>query len=209
MPDATGRTLGDALEAHLRAAGFSQADYRARWAVVPVGPLTVVFPNFAARGRALSLHDLHHALTGYDTTLVGEAELGAFELASGCGRHWVAWVLEHEVFALGLVLAPGRTYRAFVRGRRARNLYGRRQADAALLARPLDEVERELRLDVARPPTARDRVAFGLWAATGALRLAVDAVAYPIVFAPLAVALHACRWLDLARGGAAPAPAGS
>jgi hypothetical protein len=36
---------------------------------------------------ALPPHDLHHVATGFDTTLVGEAEIGAWELASGC-RHY-------------------------------------------------------------------------------------------------------------------------
>lgn len=208
MIAATEPTLGDALEAHLRAAGFSREDYLARWAVYPVGPLTVVFPNFAARGRALSLHDLHHALTGYDTTIVGEAELGGFELASGCGRHWVSWVLQHEAFTVGLLLAPRRTCRAFLRGRRSRNLYDRREADAALLARPVREVERELGLDVTQPTRTSDRVALGLWAASGALHLLFNLVAYPLLLAPLALALHLAWRLDAPRA-AAPAPARS
>lgn len=181
------RTLGDALDAHFARSGFGRQDYTARWAVAPLGPITLVSPNWPARARALSLHDLHHALTGYDTSLVGEAELGAYEVASGCGRHGVSWFLEHEVFSFGLLFAPRRVARAFLRGRRAGNLYDRREADDALLARPLEEVERELGLDELRPVEARDLVALAGWTATALLRLPVQlalyATLYPVVWA--------------------------
>jgi NADPH:quinone reductase-like Zn-dependent oxidoreductase len=36
----------------------------------------------------VKLHDIHHVLTGYDTTWRGKAEIGAWEIASGCGRHY-------------------------------------------------------------------------------------------------------------------------
>lgn len=187
------RTLGDALEAHFAASGFGRQDYTARWAVAPLGPITLVFPNWPARARALSLHDLHHALTGYDTSLVGEAELGAYEVASGCGRHTVSWFLEHEVFSFGLLFAPRRVARAFLRGRRAGNLYGRREADDALLARPLDEVERELGLDRLRPIEARDLLAFAGWIATACARVPVQLALYATVYPPL-WALFQMRW---------------
>ena len=41
------------------------------------------FPNGAARVRAVRLHDLHHVATGYATSWVGEAEIGAWEREAG------------------------------------------------------------------------------------------------------------------------------
>jgi hypothetical protein len=61
--------------------------------------------------------------TGYDTTLVGEAEIGAWELASGCRHYYAAWVLNLGAVLIGLVLAPRRVSRAFVRGWQCTNLY--------------------------------------------------------------------------------------
>ncbi len=196
------RTLGDALDAHFAASGFGRQDYTARWAVAPVGPITLVFPNWPARARALSLHDLHHALTGYDTSLVGEAELGAYEVASGCGRHWVSWFLEHEVFSFGLLFAPRRDALAFLRGRRAGSLYDRREADDALLARPLEEVERELGLGDARPVSAGDLVAFAGWVVTAFVRLPVQLALYATLYPPV-WALFQLWWR---RDRAAPSP---
>lgn len=65
-------------------------------------------------------HDLHHVATGYGTTLVGEAEIGAWELASGCRHYYVAWILNLGAVVTGLFLAPRRVVRAFQRGWRQR-----------------------------------------------------------------------------------------
>ncbi|HBP17440.1 MAG TPA: hypothetical protein DEA08_06575, partial [Planctomycetes bacterium] len=110
-------TLGDLRAAHFARSGFSAADYGARWARFPVGPFSFVIPNWPGRGRSLSVHDLHHALTHYDTSLRGEAETAAWELAQGCRAHPIAWVLQPQALAFGLFACPRRTWRAFVRGR--------------------------------------------------------------------------------------------
>ena len=90
---------------------------------VKLGPVPVWFPNTAARRRAVRLHDLHHIATGYDTSLVGEAEIGAWELAGGCEHYTAAWILNIAAALLGLVVAPRRTWRAFLRGRQSETLY--------------------------------------------------------------------------------------
>src|SRR5262245_66270712 len=99
-------------------------------------------PNPPAHGCALRLHDLHHVLTGYDTGWVGEAELGAFEAASGCGRHVGALPFDVAALGMGLAIAPIRTFRAFVGGRRAKNIL-RRHIEATGRARPMRRVQRD------------------------------------------------------------------
>lgn len=105
--------------------GFARdGGYSDRWVQLKAGGITVfAFPNTAARIRAVKLHDLHHVLTEYETTWAGEAEIGAWELASGCGRHYSAWVLNIGAVAIGLFIAPKRVCAAFQRGRRSGNLY--------------------------------------------------------------------------------------
>jgi hypothetical protein len=156
-------TVRDARAHYFADNGFSEASYRDRWVKLKIGPLPFAFPNTASRRRAVPLHDLHHVATGYATTLSGEAEIGAYELAGGCGRHAAAWVLNAGAFASGLALAPRRTYRAFVRGRHARTLYRDGWRDD-LLAMTVGELRAELHLD--RPPPRarwRDRAAFAAW----------------------------------------------
>jgi hypothetical protein len=142
-------TLLTARDRYLRANGLD-ASYDERWVKLKAGPIPIWFPNAPGRMRAVKLHDLHHLVTGYATDWIGEAEIGAWEIASGCGSFAWAWALNLAAMPIGLVLSPRRTFRAWVRGRRSRNLYrGRTEIYDALLARPLRAVRAEMGLDEA------------------------------------------------------------
>jgi hypothetical protein len=97
---------------------------------------------------------------------VGEGEIGAWEVASGCRHHWPAWILNLDAMAVGLVLAPRTLYRAFVRGRRSDNLYGL-PFDDRLLSSTVGAMRDQLRLN--RPASAGigDIAAFLAWSALG------------------------------------------
>lgn len=142
-----------------------------KWFRVPV-------PNTAGRVRAVRLHDLHHLATGYPTTWHGEAEIGAWELAGGCGRYIAAWVLNLYAFDAGLFIAPRSLWRAFVRGRRSRTLYCLGVIDDDILQLPLGDLRSRLGLQHEAPSgTAEDAWAFAAAAAAalfqGALTVAV------------------------------------
>ena len=114
----------DARTEFFRLAGLpGDGGYSARSIHFRIGILSFALPNSAARRRAVPLHDLHHLATGYDTSWRGEAEIAAWELASGCSSYRAAWLLNLLAFPLGLVIAPVRTWRAFRRGRSSENLY--------------------------------------------------------------------------------------
>jgi hypothetical protein len=131
----------EARAEYFRANGFeADGGYDARWVKVKLGQVPVWFPNTAARRRAVRLHDLHHLATGYETSLVGEAEIGAWELAGGCEHYAAAWVLNIAAVLLGLLVAPRRLWRAFLRGRQSETLYHLGFED-----RCLDETVGELR----------------------------------------------------------------
>ena len=62
-------------------------------------------------------------MTGVSTGNVGEAEISAWELASGgCGKHLAAWILDLAGMLLGMVW-PINVMRAFAAGRTMRNAY--------------------------------------------------------------------------------------
>jgi hypothetical protein len=158
-------SVAAARAAYFAANGFSEAAYTARWRRIDVGPIPVRFPSHAGMRRALPLHDLHHVATGYGTTWLGESEISAWELAAGCGRH--LWAIGFSLGALsyGVVLAPRRTWRAFLRGRRSRSLYVTACPDA--LAISVGELRARLGLDAAPvAATWRDRLAFARWILT-------------------------------------------
>jgi hypothetical protein len=126
-------TLREARAQYFRRAGFDERSYTDRWVRLAVlGLPLLAFPNTPGRVRAVKLHDLHHVLTGYDTSWTGEGEIAAWELASGCRDHWAAWGLNVSAALIALFVAPRRVLRAFARGRRERNLYDVEFSDALL-----------------------------------------------------------------------------
>ena len=158
-------SLRDARVRYFRDNAFGDdGGYTKKWVKLQLGPLPFAFPNTPARVRAVRYHDLHHVVTGYDTDVVGEAEIGAWEIASGCAGFVAAWILNYYAIVLGFLAGdPRAVWRAFLRGRRTRNLY-RADFDDALLDTRLGALRSDLGLDraPARAATAGDRIAFAL-----------------------------------------------
>ena len=136
----------DARARYFAENGFGDGGYDDRFVVLRAAGVPVaMFPNTKQRVRSVRLHDVHHVLTEYDTSWTGEAEIAAWELASGCGDHWAAWILNFWAAWIGLVIAPRAVWRASLRGWRSRNLYGGEWNDG-LLERTVGELRRELGL---------------------------------------------------------------
>jgi hypothetical protein len=157
-------TIRQARDKYFTLSGFaSDGGYGDKWVRLKIGRVPLGFPNTPSRVRAVKLHDIHHVLTEYATTWLGEAEIGAWEIASGCGRHYPAWLLNFGALAIGLLLAPRRVFQAFVRGRYSRNLY-QNQFQEYLLDLTVGELRAELAIpDRAPPASAKDRLAFAGW----------------------------------------------
>ena len=181
-------TVREARARYFAANGFDERGYADRWVRLQAGPIPMYLPNTRSRVRAVRVHDVHHVVTGYDTSFVGEAAIGAWEIASGCADHGAAWILNLLALPIGLARAPGATFRAFVRGRRSGNLY-RRTIDDTLLDQPVGALVRGLDLD--RPPAPAglaDVAAFIGWSALAVLTF-VGAAAVTIVPVVLVLAL--------------------
>lgn len=184
LPDTTSvRDARDQLFSKLEYQG--SGGYSKRWFRLKVGSFWVPLPNLPSRIRAVQLHDLHHLATGYGTHWIGEAEIGAWELASGCRGYWTARFLDLSAFGLGLVLSPRRVFRAFVRGRHSSNLYAGR-FEESLLGETMGDLRHRLRLDTTTPGASfADKGAFVYWIVLSA--------AFPLV---LVIALWLLiRWL--------------
>ncbi len=116
--------VAEARRRYFEANGLGEGGYADRWVVLRLAGVPVAaFPNTRQRVRSVRFHDLHHVATGYGTSLRGEAEIGAWELASGCHDHAAAWLLNGAAVLLAGWLAPRRVARAFRAGRRCRSLY--------------------------------------------------------------------------------------
>ena len=165
-------TLKQALSGYFADNGFAaDGGYTDKWVVGMFGPVPFAFPNVEARRRAVRVHDLHHVLTGYATDGVGDGEIPAWELASGCTQYGAALYLNVLGMFVGWLLARDAIWRAFVRGRRSRNFYDRTY-DEALLATPVATARATMLPDTTpaadAPATADERRAFALWLAAGA-----------------------------------------
>lgn len=120
-------------DAYLSENGFSVAEYDAPWTKVAVLGLRFAVPNGPRHRAAIMRHDLHHVATGYGTDLVGEAEVSAWELRRGlAGLGLYVGSLVLGIAAVGMVIAPRRTLRAWRASGSATSLF----ADPA----PYDEL---------------------------------------------------------------------
>jgi acetyl esterase/lipase len=138
--------------------------YSARWVRIESKPVPVYFPNTACRVEAAKLHDLHHIAMEYETDWLGEAEIAGWEIASGCGRHGWAWLLNLGAFTIGMVLFPKRLFRAFVRGRRAANLYREGFPQSRLATNSVGWLREKLGISGEDSPALlSDRLAFVFW----------------------------------------------
>jgi hypothetical protein len=115
-------TLRTALDQHLHRAGFTKDCY-GPWLAVKLGPFRLRVPNPKFRQETLVLHDLHHILTGYDTTFTGEAQVSAWEARTGFARHPMIKAIIFSVMGLGYFVDPVAVWKACNRGKGCRNLF--------------------------------------------------------------------------------------
>jgi hypothetical protein len=186
-------TLREARALLFARSGFApDGGYNDRWVKVQMGRIPFYFPNTRGRRYAVQFHDVHHVLTEYPTNWRGETEIGAWEVSTGLCHHWEGWLLDLLAFAIGLVINPRGVYRAFLRGRRSRNLYGTEWREE-LLGRRVGELRRALRLDADEGrATAADNRAFCFWATASVFTY--FAVGFALL-SPLIVGAIVLLWL--------------
>ncbi len=151
----------DALQAYFSKYHFENGGYHLKWFKIKLGPVFIPLPNTKGRIEAVKIHDIHHLLTEYPATLKGEAEIGAWEIASGCGPYVAAWVLNFGSFFYGMICYPRAVHRAFMRGRSiSTNLYHGVEYDEQLLRKEVGEVRRFVGFDFPRVIDWRDLILF-------------------------------------------------
>jgi hypothetical protein len=184
--------MKEALSQYFRDNGFApDGGYSDAWVDFKLGPIPFPFPNLPARKRALKVHDLHHVLTGYRTDIYGELEISAWEIGAGCKDFWAAWFLNLGGLAGGALVAPRRTFRAFVRGLANESLYGRDLEE--VLGKTVAQMRASVGTDASPPaPRLLDAVRFGAAAAAGLITGGVF-LAVGLVLAPVALAAGLVR----------------
>jgi len=134
------------------------------WVKLKIGKFFIPIPNTKERKRALIFHDIHHIVTGYASNWKGEVEIGAWEVASGCGDYMAAWVLDLGSLLIGLFLYPKLTYSAFIRGRRSNNLYHYKYTQEQLMEMSVPELQNILKLEEPSiPASLAEKISFIKW----------------------------------------------
>jgi hypothetical protein len=185
-------TMQDAVKQYFAVNHFgNDGGYNDKFVELKVGPMVMFLPNVPSRVRAVRVHDLHHVLTGYQTNWIGEFEISAWELATNCSNYGAALVLNLSGLISGLLLAPKRVTRAFVRGRRSANLY--RVPYEEQLSKRVGELRSALRLDDEAAGAVRlgevlallGYVALGI--PVGLVMLALSILSFPLALGAMVV----------------------
>lgn len=151
----------DALQIYFSRYHFANGGYDLKWFKIKVGFLYIPLPNVKVRIDAVKIHDIHHLVTEYEATWQGETEIAAWEIASGCEKYTMAWLLNFGSFFIGMILYPRCLLRAFLRGRKcATNLYFQTNYDEVLLNKTLGELRKKIEIDSSKTISYKDYLFF-------------------------------------------------
>lgn len=130
-----------------------------KWDLIKFGPLALPLPNLESRRKNIFMHDIHHLITGYDTTWLGEGSVSSWEIATGGWKQlYFPWLLTLWAMAVGMMLYPRASYRAFQAGLYQNNALTGGLSRPDMYALTVDELRERLRRD--RPA----RRSYVLWA---------------------------------------------
>ena len=155
----------DALQIYFSQYHFKDGGYNDKFFKIKLtDSIFVPLPNIKARIDAVKIHDIHHLITEYTAVYKGEAEIGAWELASGCGKYWVGWILNMGSFIIGMLFYQRSLLKAFLNGRLAKtNLCYRTVYNDALLNKTVGELRKEILPEASAKNSAKDYWMFACW----------------------------------------------
>lgn len=139
--------LRDARDAYLAENGFTTESYDAPTTKGSFLGVGFSVPNPPSHRRAIRLHDLLHVATGYGTDHAGEGEISAWQARRGLhgAGHYVGAIVLANV-AIGMLLAPRRTWAALRLSPGGRSLLAADVDYDALLERTVGELREMLGL---------------------------------------------------------------
>jgi hypothetical protein len=141
-------------------------------------------PNFNARRKAVIRHDVHHILTGYETSINGESEISTWEIASGCKKYWAAFLIDISGAMLGIPFNFWGVLKAFSRGRKTKNLYHDLFTEEQFLDMKVSDLRAYLKLDfylINTRPSFYDFILFCFFALAGCLYSLISLAFLPFV----------------------------
>jgi len=93
-----------------------------KYAWIKFGFFSIPMPNFESRKNNVYFHDVHHIVTGNNTTWKGESAVSAWEIASGGWRNlYIPWLLTLWAMGLGVFFYTESTLTSFKKGLTMKN----------------------------------------------------------------------------------------
>lgn len=147
------------------------------------GRISLYIPNIEARKKVVFKHDIHHIVTGYTSTFKGETEIGGWEIGSGCLNYWIAFALNLSGVMSGIFFNLRGVFRAFVKGRRTKNLYGDSISDERVMDMTIQQIRQELFLDTYKATAGNllDFLLFILLIVVGVIYTVLSVVLIPYI----------------------------
>jgi len=154
------------------------------WAKIKVGPIYLPLLNIPARRKALVFHDIHHIVTGYTGDWKGEVSISAWEISTGCGKYWAALLIDSWAIAIGVFIYPKSVYKAFLRGRRTKNLYNNDIPHKEALDMQISDLQNRLLLTqyVEQTPTRKQNMQFAGYIILSVLWFFIPFIITPALF---------------------------
>ncbi|MEO8088319.1 MAG: hypothetical protein ABI763_15970 [Bacteroidota bacterium] len=153
----------DALQLYFSEYHFADGGYTSKWFKIKLGRLYVPLPNIKSRIDAVKIHDVHHLVTGYNADWKGEVEIGAWEIATGCEKKTVAWLLNLGSIFVGIFLYPRSLFNAFMRGRKCVTSLYYNTIYNELLDKTLGELRKKINIDLPGKNITSDYLLFAFW----------------------------------------------
>ncbi|NRT10741.1 hypothetical protein [Flavobacterium sp. 14A] len=117
------KTVGEAIQEFYDVNDFGEdGGINNKLAWIKFGFFSIPIPNFDSRKNNVYLHDIHHIITGNNTSWRGESAVSAWEIASGgWGKLIIPWLLTLWAMGLGVLFYNKSTLKAFENGLTMRN----------------------------------------------------------------------------------------
>jgi hypothetical protein len=158
--------IKDALQIYFNQYHFKDGGYQDKFFRIKLGKILIPVPNIKARVEGVKIHDIHHLVTNYSALYKGEVEIGAWEIASGCGRYWVGWILNLGSILIGILFYQRSMFKAFLYGRLAKtNLYRDTVYNEELLNKTVGELRDEILPPQEAKNSVKDYLLFIFWCA--------------------------------------------
>lgn len=132
-----------------------------KWDMIKFGPIALPLPNLESRRKNIYLHDINHLITGYNTTWKGESSVTSWEIATGgWGTLYFPWLLTLWGMAVGVMLYPRYSYKAFQAGLKMKSAFTSDLSKQEMYSLTIDE----LRTRLQRTEVEIEKRSYTFWA---------------------------------------------